>query len=360
MPKEEDVSSPKGLIIGSTILALAVAGAGYLFLSDTDKGAVQTQTVEPAATGQIPAVAPLPEAARLPPSQTSSAAEPSPRDLIRTATPAQAPVEDAAASSRAARPVDTAPEPEAPPERPPTAQSSSREPILTESAAQSAFPTLPPPQTRRPSDAVPQVAPPQASVPLQPTATVPQKPDVLFVQRSAVNIRSAPSRTSGVVGTAALGTRFEATNRENTWVKVESGPLKGWINGRLLTANEPQPPATVRVQKKGAIAPTVNIKATCQAAQKTITEIFGDDVAITFDGCMRQEQDAADSLAKNWGTYPAEDRQRCVNKTGYMPSYVEWLTCFEMARDVRQMRKDQPATPTSTTRNKAQRTSKKS
>ena len=90
-------------------------------------------------------------------------------------------------------------------------------------------------------------------------------------------------------------------------------------------------------------APSVDIKRTCQAAQKTITDIVGDETLITFEGCMRQEQAAADQLAKDWAKYPAQDRQRCINSTGYMPSYVEWLTCLEMARDVRQMRKDQPA-----------------
>jgi hypothetical protein len=171
-------------------------------------------------------------------------------------------------------------------------------------------------------------------------------------------MRSAASSTSRVVATPKMGTRFEVTNRESNWVQVESGALRGWINGRFLAVNEPPPPETLRLQTSSAgSAPTVDIKRTCQAAQKTITDIFGNDTAITVDGCLRQEQEAADHLAKNWATYPSEDRQRCVNRTGYMPSYVEWLTCFEMARDVRQIRKDQPDAPT---KNKAQRKSKKS
>jgi hypothetical protein len=157
-----------------------------------------------------------------------------------------------------------------------------------------------------------------------------------------------------------MGTRFELTKREGNWAEVESGPLKGWINRAFLAAIEPKPSITLGLKASAAgTAPSVDIKRTCQAAQKTITEIFGDDTAITLDGCMRQEQDAADQLAKDWATYPAEDRQRCVNRTGYMPSYVEWLTCFEMARDVRQMRKDESAAPKSTT-TKAQKKSAKS
>jgi hypothetical protein len=155
-----------------------------------------------------------------------------------------------------------------------------------------------------------------------------------------------------------MGTRFEVTKRESKWVQVESGALSGWINGRLLAANEPHTPVTLKLQTSGTgSVPTANIRRTCQTAQKTITAIFGDDTAITLGGCLRQEQEAADHLAKDWATYPSEDRLRCANRTGYMPSYVEWLTCFEMARDVRQIRKDQTDAPT---KNKAQRKSKKS
>jgi len=163
------------------------------------------------------------------------------------------------------------------------------------------------------------------------------------------------------VATPKIGTRFEVTNRESNWVQVESGALRGWINGRFLAVNEPQPPETLKLQtSRAGSVPTANIRRTCQTAQKTITAIFGDDTAITLDGCLRQEQEAADHLAKNWATYPSEDRLRCANRTGYMPSYVEWLTCFEMARDVRQMRKDESAAPKPMTTKKAQKKSAKS
>jgi len=41
---------------------------------------------------------------------------------------------------------------------------------------------------------------------------------------------------------------------------------------------------------------------------------------------MKHENDAREQIVKNWKSYPAGGRQRCVNTTGYMPSYVEWLT----------------------------------
>jgi hypothetical protein len=62
---------------------------------------------------------------------------------------------------------------------------------------------------------------------------------------------------------------------------------------------------------------------------------------------MSDEKDAHDQLNKNWATYPASDKARCIHPMEYMPGYVEWLTCLEMVRDVKAMRKGQPG-PTST------------
>jgi len=40
------------------------------------------------------------------------------------------------------------------------------------------------------------------------------------------------------------------------------------------------------------------------------------------------------------GTYSAGARERCVRTGVYLPSYVEWLTCLEMERDVRNLRRE--------------------
>lgn len=72
----------------------------------------------------------------------------------------------------------------------------------------------------------------------QPIAA-PMDKNFLFLQRPGVNVRSSPSPTGTVVGSARKGTRFKVTNREGDWVQVESGSLKGWINTRFLGREEP-------------------------------------------------------------------------------------------------------------------------
>ena len=102
-----------------------------------------------------------------------------------------------------------------------------------------AWPDLPPSVT---VEASPQLAPAARTGNTATHQTVPpwENPDIVFLQRPGVNIRSTPSATGAVVGTARRGMRFEVTSREADWVQVESGLLKGWINSQFLAPNEPR------------------------------------------------------------------------------------------------------------------------
>jgi Bacterial SH3 domain len=86
-------------------------------------------------------------------------------------------------------------------------------------------------------EASPQVA--ANAVTPQPNSTG-QKPDLVFLQRPGVNIRSGPSGTAPALGTAPKGTQFTATGREGDWVQVENTRLKGWINSQFLAPDKPE------------------------------------------------------------------------------------------------------------------------
>ena len=87
--------------------------------------------------------------------------------------------------------------------------------------------------------------------------------------------------------------------------------------------------------------PKVDIATTCRTSEREITKLFGSSTMLTYEGCMRQQNDAYEQIEKNWATYPAADRAHCAQARAYMPSYVEWLTCFEMQRDIRRLRADE-------------------
>ena len=85
--------------------------------------------------------------------------------------------------------------------------------------------------------------------------------------------------------------------------------------------------------------PTVDIAITCRTSEKALIAIFGTETQQNFQSCMTSENTAREQIVKNWQNFPAGGRQRCANTTGYMPSYVEWLTCLEMEQQVNELRK---------------------
>jgi len=88
--------------------------------------------------------------------------------------------------------------------------------------------------------------------------------------------------------------------------------------------------------------PTIDIRATCtKAAAVTVSLTSG---ANDLEICMNSEDSARQQMIKNWSTFTASDRQGCIQPAVYLPSYVEWLTCFEMNKVVREARERGQAT----------------
>jgi hypothetical protein len=86
------------------------------------------------------------------------------------------------------------------------------------------------------------------------------------------------------------------------------------------------------------VVPNVDVKRTCNDT----ANVLGGPTQNDFDGCVTDEQDAHNLLAKQWGLYAAVDKQRCVRTSSdYLPSYVELLTCLEMAKQARSLPDDQ-------------------
>ena len=83
-------------------------------------------------------------------------------------------------------------------------------------------------------------ASPQVGAVTPQTTSTGQNPDLVFLQRPGVNIRSAPSANAPVLGTAPRGTQFTATGREGDWVQVENTRWKGWINSQFVAPDKPQ------------------------------------------------------------------------------------------------------------------------
>ena len=88
--------------------------------------------------------------------------------------------------------------------------------------------------------------------------------------------------------------------------------------------------------------PAINVQGTCRASQVAVESAIGSSPGL-FDSCVKSEQNAREEIAKNWATTKAADKALCVQSNQYMASYVEWLTCLEMQRDVNKTRKEESA-----------------
>jgi hypothetical protein len=87
--------------------------------------------------------------------------------------------------------------------------------------------------------------------------------------------------------------------------------------------------------------PSIDLPRLCHNSERTMGG-HSEDATRTFDSCMSDEQEAREQLLKNWVTYPASDRTLCMRVADYLPSYVEWITCAEMAKDLRRIRNEKP------------------
>src|SRR5690349_23144741 len=81
-----------------------------------------------------------------------------------------------------------------------------------------------------------------------------------------------------------------------------------------------------------ADVPVYDVAPSCRAA---VTVMPG-----SFEACMKDEQTARATLAASWDRFSGPQRDSCVqteNNTGGPPSYVELLTCLQMAQDAKSL-----------------------
>jgi hypothetical protein len=91
--------------------------------------------------------------------------------------------------------------------------------------------------------------------------------------------------------------------------------------------------------------PRIDLQKTCRVVEKAIGAVFGDAITGVFDRCVENEKGSREQLVKDWSTYTAGDKSLCMKPQQYQPSYAEWLTCAEMQRDVRRLRKERSSLP---------------
>jgi hypothetical protein len=87
--------------------------------------------------------------------------------------------------------------------------------------------------------------------------------------------------------------------------------------------------------------PNFDVGPSCRGAARQLGVETG-----RVEACLTSERDARTQLNRDWSTFPAPDRGRCAGMVivGGPPSYVELLTCLEMARDAAKLPGDNSTT----------------
>ena len=77
--------------------------------------------------------------------------------------------------------------------------------------------------------------------------------------------------------------------------------------------------------------PEFDVSASCKAVAA-----FGLTLSHSPEACIGDENAAHAELEQKWDSYPVAVRNRCVDETmiGGDPSYVDVLTCVQMAQEV--------------------------
>jgi hypothetical protein len=93
------------------------------------------------------------------------------------------------------------------------------------------------------------------------------------------------------------------------------------------------PTPTINVRAGVADVPTFDIGATCRAATVSKAEL---------DTCTRDEEHARERLAKEWGRSAPAETRHCTQLSSMkgFQSYVELVTCLEMASEASKLPKD--------------------
>jgi hypothetical protein len=83
--------------------------------------------------------------------------------------------------------------------------------------------------------------------------------------------------------------------------------------------------------------PTYDVRSTCRA------ETHDDPGAGTAATCLADEQKARETLVAQWAQFDAESKKSCAQLEGVtagLRSYVELLTCLQIAKDTKSLPKE--------------------
>jgi hypothetical protein len=90
-----------------------------------------------------------------------------------------------------------------------------------------------------------------------------------------------------------------------------------------------------------ARVPKIDVHKICREIDTATQSFYSKGSEGTISSCIASEREAHNQIVKEWHTFPASARSLCIKPDTYMPTYLHWLTCLEMNREVMKLRKGQ-------------------
>jgi hypothetical protein len=106
---------------------------------------------------------------------------------------------------------------------------------------------------------------------------------------------------------------------------------------------------------QGPRLPKLDLQRLCAQNDAAVRAAVSDVSQDFVSNCVADEQGARDEIEKAWSTFSPLDKSRCVRPNEFLPGYVEWMTCLQMARDVTKTRKENASAPTASSAGETRR-----
>jgi hypothetical protein len=106
---------------------------------------------------------------------------------------------------------------------------------------------------------------------------------------------------------------------------------------------------------QGPRLPNLDLRKLCAQNDAAVRSVISDVSPDSISNCVADEQGARDEIEKAWSTFSALDKSHCVRPNEFLPGYVEWMTCLQMARDVTKSRKETASAPAASGAGEARR-----
>jgi hypothetical protein len=86
--------------------------------------------------------------------------------------------------------------------------------------------------------------------------------------------------------------------------------------------------------------PKIDLQKLCKENSAAVTSVITDVPKDAISTCVEDEQAARAQIVKEWASFPALAKSRCIQPKEFYPGYTEWLSCLQMTRDAFKLRED--------------------